>query len=159
MKPIHIERLRTLYAYFSGIPAERVNLRAWRENENSWDNDVSTRSLLHDCGSNGCILGWACAIPEFRAQGLGYQHLTGRDAGPRYRGLSGFRAGEAFFGITPSEATKLFTGHRYADSTELNPAKSDKQIGLRRIRRFLMSKGLITPARNRQLAARDKGGE
>lgn len=91
------------------IPAEKFALDDWRESTND---DDSNEALLHGCGTTGCAVGWACALPEFIAQGLTWSSAMAR---PVFEGDSQWEAVCNFFEIDSDAADHLFSPIDYPD--------------------------------------------
>ena len=106
------------------IPADKFDLADWR-NRGSYDPDrddrprsyVTDAALLHGCGTTGCAVGWACALPEFNAEGL-----TWAECEPAYQPepdaliFTHFEAVQRFFEIDHWGAHFLFLRSSYEDS-------------------------------------------
>lgn len=104
------------------IPREKFDLHGWR----SWLN-VSDDALLHECNTTGCAVGWACALPEFQAQGLHWNR--GWPALETENGRStDWRAVEDFFEISADEANRLFTAHSYPKTHRKDPLAVAQRI-------------------------------
>jgi hypothetical protein len=156
---IGLERLRTLYAVMHGLPDERVNLMEWRRlNYRSSPGIKDTTLLYGSCGTVACAVGWACAYPAFKKQGLAYDGL-----GPTYKqGLDKYYdwvAVKKFFEVSDEEASYLFTPVTLSHPGKLEPKSSirknetHRQKVLRRIRVHLVYWGVITEERSDELAA------
>lgn len=104
------------------IPPEKFDLTSWRfspppaadedddPNENATDDD-----LRHACGTTACAIGWACALPEFKEEGLSWE---AGGAMPLYTWGDGhFRTGwdavEKFFNIDYGQARHFFGSEKY----------------------------------------------
>lgn len=109
----NLESLKTLRDFLKAeVPDEKFNLNHWRKNLNvqpGQPNDsawaVTSYDLEHECGTVGCILGWAAAIEEFRERGLHYDLSLGE---VKYVSSFGTTAGAEFFNITNIIASSLF---------------------------------------------------
>lgn len=131
------ERLRTLYAIMGGVPDEKVDMDNWRAG--AWEDSALIDT---DCRTSACAVGWACAYPEFKAQGLSFDGapllITGR------RRVGGWGAVEAFFGLDDEESSRLFSA--------FDSGKSARIGVMRRIRLLLLKRGVITKERSAELA-------
>jgi hypothetical protein len=107
MKAGHLNLLATFLR--NEVPERNFNLAFWRGGYEQSD----TALLNHKCGTTACAVGWACAMPEFKAEGL-------RDAAgaPVYMGHGGWDAVEAFFDLSYGESVALFSLDHYTDSPE-----------------------------------------
>jgi hypothetical protein len=158
-----VENLRTLYAVMVGIPGRAVDLDTWRGTYNN----ASDERLLKDCGTAACAVGWACAYPEFKAQGLGFDTTHGEPYMKAYPGkqrLVSWTAVREFFWLTNTDAHAIFTrghgGHDFMSPNgirykEGEAPKDHRLLVLRRIRRLLLRDGVITPKRNAELALQE----
>lgn len=164
MSAVYIQRLRTLYAMMAGIPANRVNLRSWRCGMSP--GATSDEGMLgHQCKSTGCAIGWACAYPEFNAQGLhwdGGPTLLVRRTGTR---LTDWRAVEEFFGLSACQAEYLFYDEKRpydlnspCKESQFAHLKCHKRLILARIRYHLYAIGAITHDRYLQLGSQEASG-
>lgn len=143
------ERLRELYAMLTGVPKERFGLNFWRTNNVNY-HEVDDVSLLQDCGTAGCAMGWACAYPLFKEQGL--QYGFDGNAKPHFNGRSGYRAASEFFAITPREAEWLFSPDDY---TELKRGVRPSHVRAR-ILRLLLNKSVISRKRFESLMKEER---
>lgn len=168
MLPIHIERLRDLYAMIVGIPERKIYLGVWRtgkfDKADGAPDAITAHEAAHDCGSTACAVGWACAYPKFQEQGLRFHRATyGYDVPvftehqTRYQN---FAAVQEFFGLTLHEAHGLFLSvpenhHRVATGVTIWQEKglSEKRRVLLRIRSLLLKKCVINRSRFHELAA------
>jgi hypothetical protein len=106
------------------IPADKFDLAEWRGRED-YDPDrddrpgtyVTDAALLHGCGTTGCAVGWACALPEFNAEGLTWDGTMPAYHQPGPLGLSfiHFEAVNRFFGICEEDSSYLFLSSSYDD--------------------------------------------
>jgi len=133
------ERLRTLYSIMAGIPAEKVHMKNWR----GWST-MPDETLIHNCGTAACAVGWACAYPEFQEHGLDY--VSGM---PFFAGESNWLAVQKFFGLSHTEAQAMFMVTSVGLVAKLGV--------LRRIRRHLLNAGVINELRNQQLILEEEG--
>lgn len=132
---MNIERLQYLADFLRTVPEDHFDLRTWRA-DNTKDHMafqlVSNESLMqHACGTTGCAVGWACALPTFQEQGLVW---AGR--GPRYNctrhltSLTGWEAVQAFFDLDQEQGQTLFEASRYKSgySTTIQPGTVANRI-------------------------------
>ena len=114
----NLESLKTLRDFLKEVvPDEKFNLNYWRKNLNvqlGQPNDtawaVTSYDLQHECGTVGCVLGWAAAIDEFRERGLKYDLNLGE---VRFIDSFGTVAGAEFFNIPSSVSIQLFMPDYY----------------------------------------------
>ena len=109
----NLESLKTLRDFLKNVvPDEKFDLNHWRKNidlqpgqssPDAWA--VTSYDLQHECGTVGCILGWAAAIDEFRARGLEYNLSLGE---VDFMGSYGTAAGAKFFNMPNGVASSLF---------------------------------------------------
>lgn len=109
----NLESLKTLRDFLKEVvPDEKFDLNHWRKNidlqpgqsnPDSWA--VTSYDLKHECGTVGCILGWAAAIDEFRERGLEYNLNLGDVT---FMGSYGTVAGAEFFNMPNYVASSLF---------------------------------------------------
>jgi len=88
------ERLTKLAQHLLTVPPEKLKMHNWT------------------CGTAACAVGHACAMPEFKAEGLALSHSN------KYPVLttiyaSGWNAVEAFFDISYEAAQYLFSHEHY----------------------------------------------
>lgn len=132
------ERLRTLYAVMGGVPDEKVDMNNWRRGSGAWDD----RNLLEtECGTSACAVGWACAYPEFQAQGLRFNGAPLLRKGKKW--LEGWGAVEKFFGVDEVTSGYLFATSEVGKAARLGVMK--------RIRTVLLDRGVISQERNVEL--------
>lgn len=112
-------RLTKLATLLGSVPDEKFNIQSWRATEHGSEggDEVNDEHLLDtSCGTCGCAIGWACAMPEFQAQGLVWT-----STGPALRNAEGvYRAGgwnavNEFFDIDHDESRNLFSANSYED--------------------------------------------
>lgn len=120
---LNVERLRELYAMLIGLPTGQFDLNVWRRSVVKTGvsllstTKVTDRQLLeNECGAVACAIGWACAYPPFKAEGLRFK--IGRNLGlPSFKKgrsfQSSFRGVEKFFGLSSDEALWLFAPESY----------------------------------------------
>jgi hypothetical protein len=156
------ERLRTLYSIMQGIPEEKVDLKEWRNDQDSQEPSYS--GFATACESVACAVGWATVYPPFKEAGLLFD---GEPLLANYKGVhKGIDAVQEFFGLTKKEADNIFftrdtrrenaTTKIYEDSKFkrlINYPHSEKRLVLMRIRNYLYSKKVITKTRNQELKA------
>ena len=114
----NLESLKTLRDFLkSKVPDEKFDLTHWRKNKSpkpGAPNDqawaVTSYDLQHECGTVGCILGWAAAIEEFRARGLRYDLSLGE---VEFMGSCGTVAGANFFNMPEPVSIQLFMPDYY----------------------------------------------
>ena len=114
----NLESLKTLRDFLKKVvPDEKFDLNHWRKNidikpsqsnADSWA--VTSYDLKHECGTVGCILGWAAAIDEFRARGLEYNLNLGEVT---FMGSYGTVAGAEFFNMPTLVSIQLFMPDYY----------------------------------------------
>jgi hypothetical protein len=111
-------RLLILAKFLDTVPEHKFDLNSWRTTSVgvslSFKNGaVSNKQLANmDCGTAGCAVGWACAIPEFQAQGLTWNE-KGRS--PEFLDYWSWIAVEAFFELSASQSAQLFEAERYRE--------------------------------------------
>jgi len=126
---MNIERLQTLRDVIAATPDEAVELDRWQRESPM-------------CGTIACVLGWACAVPEFKAEGLHLAPTSTFDKAPWYDGACEYLAGAKFFDMEYYDARKLFSyrgvlwdddgeGYGHADD------RTDKQVALDRLDHML----------------------
>lgn len=109
----NLESLKTLRDFLKAeVPDEKFDLTHWRKNkspEPGAPNDaawaVTSYDLQHECGTVGCMLGWAASIEEFRERGLKYDLNLGE---VRFIDSFGTIAGAEFFNIPRPVSNHLF---------------------------------------------------
>lgn len=114
----NLESLKTLRDFLKDkVPDEKFDLRHWRKNKEIQPGQpiraalaVTSYDLQHECGTVGCILGWAAAIEEFRERGLKYDLNLGE---VRLIDSFGTRAGAEFFNIPDAVSIQLFMPEYY----------------------------------------------
>lgn len=113
---ITVERLERLCQFIEhNVDEKHFNMVTWFDGiEGHWNEDFTSADLLHACNTSACALGFACLIPEFRADGLkpeynsGFLKPTYRNGGSRQTGTS---AAMSFFQLSYPEAYELFNNH------------------------------------------------
>lgn len=115
------------------VPADHFDLREWREGDDG--RNVSDGDLLnHECGTVACAVGWACALPEFKAEGLSYD-----GAMPDFKGSTHFCAVNDFFEIGYAGSRHLFLATEYPDNGAGPGADTGPLEVAARIRAFVAS--------------------
>ena len=120
------------------IPQERFDLANWRydldfvrdESDSDYESrasDVSDDGLLHGCGTTGCAVGWACALPEFKAEGLSWNGTPALAIDGVIRQTS-WVAVEMFFDLTYDQAHKLFDSAWYGSAQRRDPRAVSNRI-------------------------------
>ena len=172
---VGVERLRELYAMMCGVPDDRVRLRYWREDtgvrylrEDTSGFFVGNEKLVHNCGTTGCAVGWACAYPKFQEQGLNWMG-SAPTFSKRKSQFGGWGAVCTFFGIDIDIASYLFSCERYeypdlegtrdGARSRFERSKSEKRLVLARIRFHLLQIGAITKGRYEGLARQEARGK
>jgi hypothetical protein len=106
-------RLLILANFLDTVPLNKFNLDSWRDGRvEDWyegftgvtDQDLADVS----CGTTGCAIGHACAIPEFIEKGLVWGDC------PVYEGYTAWDAVCEFFEISPLMARTLFSEDLYS---------------------------------------------
>ena len=112
----NLESLKTLRDFLKDkVPDEKFDLDHWRKNLNVQQGQpkdwvVTSYDLQHECGTVGCMLGWAAAIEEFRERGLKYDLNLGE---VRLIDSFGTVAGAEFFNIPYPVSIQLFMPDYY----------------------------------------------
>lgn len=109
---MNVERVKTFFAMLSGIPDERLVWSDWREGPTDTFYVVTDENLLGHSDSRAHPVGWACAYPEFRKQGLHFYRGC-----PKYLDKIGWRAVAVFFDFAPSDIRCVF-GQDYEIETK-----------------------------------------
>ena len=111
-------RLLKLAAMLASVPDEKFNIESWRMDETGNENgeELEDAKLLDTgCGTCGCAIGWACAMPEFQAEGLTWAlngpGLLEGDA----LSYGGWDAVKEFFDLDHQQAQHLFSGSEYGE--------------------------------------------
>lgn len=159
---MHTDRLLTLAKFLrEKVPAEQFNMEAWCEAGD--DTDVKA---VGDCGTAGCALGWAMAVPAFKELGLraGFRHsigtiylstVDGDGTAVTYHDL---QAGQELFDLSRAQAKFLFMPNSYP--WQRGPVRPEDVAG--RIERLVQANGdprsaLIEFAIKRRLPRRGVG--
>jgi len=108
-------RLLKLARFLDKVPAKRFDYGSWTRGVGTVDPvyykaaRLRLKGTKQECGTTGCALGWATAVPEFRKLGL---YLTGFGTPeiqtPRGNCVRGEDAGVELFGLKYTEALDLF---------------------------------------------------
>ena len=133
------ERLLKLSTLLASVPDEKFNIASWRMDEHGEENGekLGDESLLDTgCGTSGCAVGWACAMPEFQAEGLvwtaGGPGLLAGDA----LSFSGWDAVKEFFDLDHPQAQHLFSGSEYEEDRFDGPGVTPGDVS-ERIRKWV----------------------
>lgn len=101
MEALYKRRLLVLAGHLRKVPARRFRMGAYMESDRVGFGKLGR--WAHNCGSYGCALGHAAAIPAFRK--AGYQ-LTRHF--PFFKGEVGQQATSRFFGLSFMDTLRLF---------------------------------------------------
>lgn len=113
------------------VPSERFDLKGWT-------NGSGRAVEMGDCGTAGCALGWANAIPEFRTTGFSCPAFKG----PSFAGLTGFQAARVFFDVPHgTDGETRFTDMFMHGSYEHAPSPVEVAA---RIRAFVAERAKVT---------------
>jgi hypothetical protein len=97
------DRLLKLADLLDRVPEKHFDMTTWGSLNSPMDDDIK-------CATAACALGWATAIPEFAAAGLGLVAYEGHtNAIVKYQGHEDIYAGQVFFGLDYEDAESLFT--------------------------------------------------
>lgn len=119
------ERLLKLADFLETVPDEHFDIGSWRNGQVKDEPGAVTDTALvsHACGTTGCAVGWACAMPEFQAQGLGFDlnkgYFSNTSGTPTFfcaetgETLRAWHAVRQFFDLKFWEDYHLFSGTRY----------------------------------------------
>jgi hypothetical protein len=144
------DRLLRLADNLYSVPSEKFNLIGWR-NRGFGDKhdsyiDLEEESLIPyqdasllnmDCGTTGCAIGWACAMPSFIKEGLVWNRIQPVYDAPESEGgrtFEGWDAVSEFFGIDYYAARHLFSAESYRAS---NLNTDDPIVVAKRIEMFV----------------------
>lgn len=115
-------RLLTLAdALETRIPADKFDLAYWRSSNSNAFRDVTDDALRNTCCTTGCAVGWACALPEFNAEGLHWDVIEQQVAYTEVAfdsskdGNYSWQSALQFFGLNEDEGTFLFLDTAYTD--------------------------------------------
>lgn len=126
------ERLNKLADFLDTVPERKFDLDTWRVNADGkevFDESTDDEQLLNfDCGTSGCAIGWACAMPEFKAQGL-----TWGLWGPTVPNYDGWDAVMDFFDLKRADATYLFESESYDYDVDEDTKPSDVAARIREL--------------------------
>jgi hypothetical protein len=131
MKP-NYELLKDAYAIIGGIPEEKVNL----------ERIIASKGRSLECGTVACAFGWLSMHPQFKRK-LKY---AGSVSGFVVNGASyaNYRtAAAALFDITSDNARNIFGPRGYSDYDAKRDHRSDRDLFLHRVRRFLKDEGQL----------------
>ena len=112
----NLESLKTLRDFLKNkVPDEKFDLTHWRKNKEVQPGQpkdwvVTSYDLQHECGTVGCMLGWAAAIDDFRERGLEYDLNLGE---VKFNNLFGTTAGANFFNMPEPVSIQLFMPDYY----------------------------------------------
>jgi hypothetical protein len=101
------KRLLILANFLDTVPEEKFNLESWRDCS-PFSNRSDDALLDTACGTTGCAVGWACVIPELKAEGLSWQD------NPQYMKYSSWLAVQRFFDISDEVSQVLFSDSKYS---------------------------------------------
>lgn len=132
---VYADRFRTLYTYLKDVPDDLVDLSTWRR----------------ECGTIACAIGHAGSIPEFIAAGFTLvsdvpqteHEVEGLWVTPNFvepvagHHFMGWCAVESFFGVSEREAYDLFSDRDFHDEDFEDNARSDKEVVLARLEKFI----------------------
>jgi hypothetical protein len=109
---MHAQRLTALAALLATVPPEKFDLEGWRMDKpggnECWQEKLTDAMLLNPaCGTCGCAVGWACAMPEFQQQGLVWEKT------PAFGEERGWDAVSAFFDLSDDATQYLFSASHY----------------------------------------------
>lgn len=131
---MNIERLKQAIKIIEAIPDEKLNLRVWK---NANESIGYVDSMEKSCGTIACAAGWLAMHPEMQAQGW-WSGLCGQPVYQREKQtFFGFDALQMFFELRDSEAYGLFKPRYLIERSGDRAALSDKEIWLMRANRFL----------------------
>ena len=136
-------RLLLLADFLDTVPDHKFDLSSWRvlgdpDDDFAWYNNgkdyrmsVTADEQLfdHSCGTTGCAVGWACAMPEFQQEGLQWRNMA-----PTYATVAGvfvnWHAVEQFFDISEAKSIHLFDFDSYTrqDNTPGGVAKRIREV-------------------------------
>lgn len=140
---MNIERLSKMSAFLRALPPQQrdlFSLREWLQVDeaegyaagstpNGELQDLTPPQLMEKalkCGYSACAIGWATMMPEFKAEGFGFEwhhsHFDGYTFRPHFEGEANWEAVQKFFGITYDHATELFSAYEYGlDADDITP--------------------------------------
>jgi hypothetical protein len=101
------KRLLILANFLDNVPYKKFDLSEWRDSDSPFSNRSDEALLDPACGTTGCAIGYACAIPELKAEGLDWQIV------PQYKTYSSWLAVQKFFDISDEASQVLFSESKY----------------------------------------------
>lgn len=137
------QRLRLLAARLREPDVEpKFDLVSWCSAEFRREpKDVNTavrNRLKTKCGTTACAIGYACLMPAFQTEGLGfYYDAVFEELTPRYGGMVSWDAVERFFEISEPQAHQLFAISSYPSALTTAADVAN------RIDKFIAKKGKI----------------
>ncbi len=134
----NITRLTELLELIRAVDPAKLDLSEWRERivgeQPVYPGAISDKDLINDCGTIACAVGWACAHPPFKEQGLLYDSMFGFPVLHTQSGvLDGWEAVEEFFSISHKEARTLFMYDKDEDGNEVKGVVPDHQLVIDRL--------------------------
>lgn len=139
MKAIHAKRLLKLADFLKALPPQKFDYCSWVGSDWKGKQDLS-------CGTTGCALGWACAMPDFRRLGLKFRKIgnkrTGYTGFPMVPGKTQDGEGHAghasrvVFGLSHDQHNLLFMPKPYNPPTGPTGDATPKQVAAH-IRKFV----------------------
>lgn len=114
------ERLQALANVLREVPDANFDLETWRYTPGSGENATDVQVLSHNCGTTACAIGWACAMPEFQAQGLRWEGVQPALVGEGSLD-TGWDAVKVFFGISYHASQRLFNQDGYDIDVHVTP--------------------------------------
>lgn len=133
--------LNLIADFIEAVPKNKFNMDILGVHFSGMDgggNDVYTAPTLHNCGTAGCALGWACSIPAVAAAGVGPAEVAEGDQ---------WEAAAVALGMRYVEAEVLFGPARRGHRTPIEVAKN--------IRHFART-GRVPPVLRAALRAGEK---
>lgn len=102
---MNIERMQRWSSFLRNeVPPDQFDIRDWFS---SLRRKYVVAGPVSECGTIACALGWACAIPEFRAAGL-LPSGNPFDPTPIFYSFRGNEAGARFFDLPMDVADDIF---------------------------------------------------
>jgi hypothetical protein len=114
---VNKERLLKLADFLDTVHPNKFEISSWLNTGWRARGGCTEAELLDlDCGTTACAVGWACTIPEFKAEGLGFGGIVPMPTlqMPDGKTLTSWEAVREFFGLTQPEALNLFDRGAYA---------------------------------------------
>ena len=105
---MHTHRLTTLAKFLRTVPEKKFDLTSWRDSHRTTDDELRDPT----CNTAACAVGWACSLPEFKAEGLGFKggpYQSHGELGNTY----GWPAVREFFFLDSEQANYLFDFSSY----------------------------------------------